>query len=251
MSSSIGTTTPAAKASDCHRLCLDGLDQRTERGCHERTSRTGGAPGLHCPLSRNGRAAGAGDPSVMSMQPAPEAPPLSRVMMLSTPGAEKTATYYQDLGVAAISASAEDVARLRSLDEVEDVLVNEKRTIPTPVAPRLARVAVRFEDTPTMTLGPAGDRRDQPVHAHRPRRQGGGPRYRHRSRPSGLRRPHPGRQHPLLRRGRGGPGRTRPRHPLLRHRRRTADERRRPALRRRPERRAAPGSNGRRRSGRV
>jgi subtilisin len=91
--------------------------------------------------------------SVLSMQPAREAPPLPRVMLMSTPGAEKTATYYEDLGVAAISASAEDVARLRSLDEVEDVLVNEKRTIPTPVAPPLPRITARFEDTATMTWG--------------------------------------------------------------------------------------------------
>ena len=74
--------------------------------------------------------------SVMSMQPAAGAPPHSRVTQMSTPGTEASAIYYRDLGVATISAAAEDIDRLRSLDEVEDVLVNEKRTIPTPVEGR-------------------------------------------------------------------------------------------------------------------
>lgn len=108
--------------------------------------------------------------SVLSLQPHRAAPALPRVMRMAAPGAETQATYYQDLGVAIISAPPEDVDRLRSLDEVEDVLVNEKRTIPRPVeveapgegpdegsdaafAPSRPRVAVRFEDTLTMTWG--------------------------------------------------------------------------------------------------
>jgi subtilisin family serine protease len=105
--------------------------------------------------------------SILSLHPAPAEPPLPRVMRMEKPGTETSVTYYQDLGVAAIDAGAEDVARLRSLDEVEDVLVNEKRTIPTPVELTRAdrsdrgagaafappRVAAQFEDTATMTWG--------------------------------------------------------------------------------------------------
>lgn len=41
---------------------------------------------------------------------------------------------YEDLGVATVAGTPEEIERLRSLDEVEEVFPNEVRTIPTPVS---------------------------------------------------------------------------------------------------------------------